>query len=158
LAVAINIGHYTRNLAWYGTPLGPGRDGPFVYANERHGVLPILSVAVRNLAMQAATPWPEVNAEVTRMVELLHQWAGLDVNDPSTTWYQTQFVVGPFQANEDLASNGAHLLLMAIAFTTVLLRRRRRALAVYIVAVVVSFLAFCAVFRWQPWHTRLELP
>jgi hypothetical protein len=158
LAVAINAGYYTRNLAWYGAPLGPGRDGPFVYANEHHGILPIISVAVRNLAMHAATPWPRVNAGVTHIVERLHGWVGLDVNDPATTWYQTRFVVGPLRLAEDAASNGAHLILIGMSFGAAVIWRRPRRLVIYTVAVVVSFLAFSAIFRWQPWHTRLELP
>jgi len=156
-AGAVNAGHYARNLAWFGTPLGLGRDGPFVYTNDRHGALPILSVAVRNLAMQASTPWPRVNAGVTSAVERLHTWAGLDVNDPATTWYQTRFAVGVFRATEDLATNGAHLVLIGILFVVVLIRPRRR-VATYVAALVVGFVAFSAALRWQPWHTRLELP
>lgn len=158
LAVGINAGHYTRNLAGYGTPLGPGRDGPFVYANERHGVLPTLSVAVRNLALHAATPWPRVNTGVTTVIERLHGWAGLDMNDPLTTWYQKRFAVGPFHVNEDLVPNGAHLVLIGLSFVAALVRRRPRRLAIYVVTLVISFLVFSAAFRWQPWHTRLELP
>jgi hypothetical protein len=158
LAVAVNAGYYTRNLAWYGAPLGPSRDGAFVYANERHGVLPLISVAMRNLAMHAATPWPAINARVTRVVEWLHGWAGLDVNDPSTTWYQTRFAIGPLRATEDVASNGVHLVLIGMSFGAALIWRRPRTLAIYTVALVLSFLAFSAIFRWQPWHTRLELP
>jgi hypothetical protein len=158
LAVAVNAGYYSRNLAWYGAPLGPGRDGPFVYANERHGVLPTLSVAARNLAMQATTPWSLVNDGVAHVIERLHGWAGLDVNDPSTTWHQTRFVVGPFRATEDLVPNGVHLALIGMSFAVALARPRPRRLAIYVGALVVSFLAFSAVFRWQPWHARLELP
>src|SRR5262249_10818477 len=78
LAGAINAGHYARNLAWYGAPLGPGRDGPYQYTNEHHGPLAVLSVAVRNLAVHAATPWPPVNERATSAIERLHRRAGLD--------------------------------------------------------------------------------
>jgi hypothetical protein len=158
LAVGLNAGHYARNLKWFGAPLGPGRDGPFVYANERIGILPTLSVAARNVALQIATPWPRVNASLTAATTVLHKWARLSVDDPATTWYGTRFVVGPIRLHEDLVPNGVHLVLMAVSVAAVLLRRRPGRLVIYSLALIAAFLAFSAVFRWQPWHTRLELP
>jgi hypothetical protein len=157
LAVMLNSGHYARNIAWYGAPLGPGRDGPFVYANERHDLLPVLSVVVRNLAVHAATPWPSVNAWMTRLVERTHVRVGVDANDPLTTWHETQFAVAPLRFNEDLASNGAHLVLVMFSFALAIVQRRGK-VATYALLVTAGFLAFSDLFRWQPWHTRLELP
>jgi hypothetical protein len=158
LATAVNVGHYVRNIGSYGTPFGPGREGPFFYANARHGVLPILSVAVRNLALHFATPWPRANALMTHGIEALHTLVGLDVNDPTTTWYLTKFEIGPLRFSEDLAPNGAHLALIVVSFVLVLARRRPTGLTTYVIVLLCAFLCFSALFRWQPWHTRLELP
>jgi hypothetical protein len=52
------------------------------------------------------------------------------------------------------------LLLSVIALVALLLHPepQRGLLLAYFGCVAVSFVLFCAVLKWQPWHTRLHLP
>src|SRR6185312_16334794 len=47
------------------------------------------------------------------------------------------------------------LAAMAALLPTAL---RERSWAMYLLAVTGGFVAFCVVFKWQPWHPRLHLP
>jgi hypothetical protein len=63
---------------------------------------------------------------------------------------------------EDLAGNGPHLSLIVLSAVAALVwgrfSRPRWLLLGVSAAILLGFLLFCLVLRWQPWHTRLQLP
>jgi Dolichyl-phosphate-mannose-protein mannosyltransferase len=157
----LNAGHSWRNVQIYGSPLGPGREGPFVYANEAFGPSALVSNSVRNIALHLGTPDARVNAGLERAVGWLHDQAGADINDAKTTWLGAIFHVAPPRAHEDFAGNPAHVVLMAVSLTMLLVvptLRRRRDLLGYASALIAAFVLFAAYLKWQPWHSRLHLP
>jgi dolichyl-phosphate-mannose-protein mannosyltransferase len=159
--LALNAGHYWRNARLYGTPLGPGREGSSVYANEAMGPSIALSNAVRNLALHVGTPNDWVNSGLGRGVEWLHQRIGIDLNDPRTTWPSTRFEIARPRRNEDYAGNPWHLLVIAASAAMLAIvpsLRRRRDLPIYLATIVAACLLFALVLKWQPWHSRLHLP
>jgi hypothetical protein len=89
-------------------------------------------------------------------------WAvGDDVNNPHTTWDLTTFQIPETSRHEGLAGNPFHLALITLTVVMLISRgrlRRANTTVIYGVGLVCAFLGFCAVFRWQPWHTRLHLP
>jgi hypothetical protein len=160
VALALNAGYFVRNIATFGAPLGPGSEGQhgeYQYINGTIGVKPMLSVALRNLAVHLGTPWPRVNAMTEGAVGAAHRLLRLDVNDPRTTWFTTEFRVLPPSTHEDSAANGVHLVLIVVAIVVSITWQRRRPIA-WSLVIAFGFLLFSAVFRWQPWHSRLELP
>jgi Dolichyl-phosphate-mannose-protein mannosyltransferase len=159
--LALNAGPYWRNLRIYGSPLGPGREGPFVYASEAFSPASLVSNAVRNIALHLGTPNARVNAMLERGVGWLHDQVGAEVNDPKTTWLGTAFRVAPPRLHEDFAGNPAHVGLIAVSCTMLMLvptLRRRLGLLAYSSALVAAFLIFAMYLKWQPWHSRLHLP
>ncbi len=162
LAVLIlNMGHYLRNMGVYGSLLGPGREGPFVYANEAFGPSALISNAVRNIVLHLGTPEERVNASLESGVRWLHAQLRADINDPKTTWLHSPFHVTPPRAHDGLAGNLVHSMLIAVS-CAMLLRgralRRRADLLAYAAALVAAFLLFSSYLKWQPWHSRLHLP
>jgi hypothetical protein len=160
VAAAINAGSLARNAHRFGSPLGPIRDGPFEYANATVGLRSTLSVAIRNAGLHLGTPWGSVNEFTGSAIRAAHGALGLAVDDPSTTWWGTHFEVSSPRRHEDMVSNGLHLALVAgalLALATCADLRTPDRLA-YAAALVAAFLLFCAVLRWQPWHSRLHLP
>jgi hypothetical protein len=62
--------------------------------------------------------------------------------------------------DENFAGNPAHFVLVMFGLLSVWPLRRRLGGTVrgYACALIIGFVLFAAILRWQPWHTRLELP
>ncbi|PYM54508.1 MAG: hypothetical protein DMD79_24480 [Candidatus Rokuibacteriota bacterium] len=163
VALAINAGHYWRNVEVFGSPFGPGpgRGVPYVYANSVFSVGATVSNALRNIAIEVGTPnWP-VNVRIERAVRGVHQWFGLDADDPRTTFAWQRFVILAHPWNsEDVAASPIHALLIVATMITVLVSRasRRPSLVGYVAALTVAFGLVCFYVAWTPWNTRLLLP
>jgi hypothetical protein len=160
MAALVNAGHLARNLERYGSPVGPIREGPFEYLNASLGVRSTLSLALRNAGLHLGTPWRAVNAVTEGAIRAAHRAMGLEVDDPATTWWGARFAVSGPRRHEDMVSNGPHL---ALIIATLLALSASPALRtpdrlVYAGVLAVAFLLFCALLRWQPWHSRLQLP
>ena len=161
VATGINSGHYSRNFRIYGSPLGPDRDGDIRYGNISVSLPSVLSIIVRNVALHVGTGYQTLDSAAEKGIVRLHTYLGIDINDPDTTWPGTAFHVTPSRLNEDFTGNPVHLVLIvgSVGMLVSLARlRRRRELVLYAVALVMAFLLFCFVLRWQPWHSRLHLP
>ncbi len=70
------------------------------------------------------------------------------------------FSVLPFWRHEDSAPNPLHLAIVAVASVALLYSRRLRGAGVasYVLSCVAGFVLLCLILKWQPWHTRLQLP
>jgi hypothetical protein len=176
ITVALNAGHWVRNMRVYDSPhastlitWGKGK----THSNETHTPAAIASNAIRNLALHAGTPWPRANRAVERAVKWAHQRMGIEVNDARTTAYR-DFKVVHAARDESAAGAPIHLLLAAAAAVILVLNAaaimRRRPLALLgigaadwwrisllFAGVAGGFLVFCALLKWQPWHARLHL-
>ncbi len=159
LALALNLPHYARNLAAFGSPLGPGEETR-LYRNERFGLDVLASNLSRNLALHLVSFSP-INQTVQGAVEGLHGWLGMDMNDPATTWKDHAFRLNRFVVNEDFTGAPLHLGLLLAAFVLLVLRRRRlpsREVWLFAACLLAGLLIFCGFLRWQLWHARLHLP
>src|SRR5207237_1930584 len=123
--------YYGRNLALFGSPLGPSYErtsgGVYHYTNGIFGPRPLLSNVVRNAGLQLTFPSGWVNDEVDRAVAGIHHVLGIAENDSRTTWEGTTFSV-PGQGQqrfEDRAPN-TFLFLVALAAGVACLAARKR--------------------------------
>jgi len=156
--LVINGGHWARNAATYGNPIGAGELMDY-HANELHTVGAFLSNVTRSAAMHAYTPWPAINRQVTRVVSKVHQIVGLDLNDPRTTSVP-EFTEGPPVVNETRATNWYHAWLYLVAAALAPFGKGQgkwRALA-YSAVTLFGFGLFCFVFKWQIFAGRYHLP
>ncbi len=169
VVAALNGPHWARNLATFGSPLGPESSGSatgtvddsLVNAAMTPGLF--VSNVVRNLTIHAGTGWGALDATVTRLVERGHAAVGLDASDPRTSrlYPEARFAIVGSLADPDRTGNPVHLLLMLGAAGSILatagLRRRPRVTR-YLLGLALAFAAFCLVLKYQPWHSRLHLP
>jgi Dolichyl-phosphate-mannose-protein mannosyltransferase len=163
LALVLNAGQYARNVLVFESPFGRGDEGgpTFRYMNDALTPPLFASNVVRNLALHlVATPRTAVNRAVADAVIRAHERLGVDVDDPRSTFGDTPFAT-QFAYGEDTAGNPLHLAVIVLAALLALVWRPPLTSArtrVYGLAVAGGFVLFCAVLRWQPWHSRLQLP
>jgi hypothetical protein len=164
VALSLNASHFLRNYTLFGTPLGPSAEVPpdhFAYINDRFGAFVTLSNVIRNVGLHLGTNSEAQNVRATDAAKRFLAFFGVDINDPGTTWDNTAFQFTGATLHEAGAGNMLNVLLIAV--TLVLLARRLRAQELrpaltLALGLVAAFVLFCAVLRWQPWHTRLHLP
>ena len=94
------------------------------------------------------------------MVRQIHRWIGVDPDDPRTTFGDYRFSIPAGWRDEDYAASPLHLLfaVAALGFCCFTTRKLRPPTRAYAITVAGAFLAFCALLRWQPFHSRLHLP
>jgi hypothetical protein len=116
---------------------------------------------LRNFSEQLGGRSEEWNRTVYSSVVRAHQWLGITINDPATTWRWSTFDP-PRNANHEANANSRwHLLILAIAavvVTSLAIRGQNITPALYALALLCAFLAFCVYLKWQPYEARLLLP
>ncbi len=166
LVTVLNAGAWRRNLLAYGLPLGPS-SAVAAHGNEIWSWKVVVSNALRGLTLHLATPYGDVNGPIADAVTAVHRVIGLDVNDPRTT-------MGKYRVkrsfHEDYAGNPFHTLLVPVSLLLLAWPIRggppaanqprvgSREAWPYATVVALSALAFCAVYKWQPTGSRLQLP
>jgi hypothetical protein len=157
---ALNAGYYFRNFNLYGSILGPGKEGSLSYANEIFTLQVIASNIVRNFAIHLGTPFKLVNQAITEFVTCLHHLIGLSISDTRTTWGGMPFALDPLNPHEDGTGNLLHLLLICIALIIYVSKKstHTKVITGYITCLISCFVLFCIYLKWQPWHSRLQLP
>ncbi|CAN5567731.1 hypothetical protein BH11PLA2_BH11PLA2_35580 [soil metagenome] len=153
--VALNASHWHRNHAAYGSITGR----TFGLGNEVHSGPAIASNLLRNAAMHLASPREKWNNSIEKFVAKQHIALGISVNEKATTWGGTAFELEHAPQREQAASP-IHVLMLLVALSGTLPWLRSVSKGWWLLAFILGggFLAFCIVFKWQPWHTRLHLP
>jgi hypothetical protein len=156
LFVALNSGFYWRNFVLFGDPLG-GHAG---LKNELRTPPGLASNLLRNAALHLALPSDEVNASINLVVSEAHAWLGISTIDPRTTILALNFRAPYWSTNELVAGSTLHALLIAAALVCLSFRRFRRGrlLVPYAGTVLLSWLLFSVLLKWQPQSARLQLP
>jgi hypothetical protein len=162
LAVILNVPHYVRNFELSGSVLGfdsADGNGLFRWRNEPLGWKPAISNLLRNVSDQTGGRSEKWNRRVYDWTVRAHQWMGIEVNDPGSTWRYSEFAAPRNTNHETDANNKWHLLLLGIAAAMLLAGARKFPVGVlYAIGLVCGFLAFCVYLKWQPYGARLFLP
>ena len=150
-------GYVTRNFRTYGMPFDPYHSGHF--RNEMLNWRGFVSNVLRTGVFQFQTPWEAVNLQLFRLVVGVHFKMGLDVNDPRTTIIG-EFNIGKPSTHEDTITNPLHafLVLVTAMLSLFTVKRTGRRVLVYQLLVLLGFVAFSFVFKWQVFGSRLLLP
>jgi len=166
--LAIDSGHFVRNVRTYGSPLGPGREGDHRYLVEQVTVGNFFAGPVRNAALHFGLPARARNDRHAAAVGRFVRAFGIDPNDRKTTWEGNDFRIPDLSTHEDWAGNAVHALLALaslIALTALAFARRKRPDAagwrlalVHAACVLGGFLLFSGLLKWQLWHSRLHTP
>jgi 4-amino-4-deoxy-L-arabinose transferase-like glycosyltransferase len=163
LILLLNAGHFLRNIDLYGSPLGPSSEsktGDFKYSNDDFSPASLFSNLVRNVALHVGTSNVEMNSAMQNMAEAIVHATGANPNDPRTTWSYTTFKIPQFSTHEAVAGNPLHMFLAFLVLGIIAFRWKdlSRETIIAALGLLTAFVLFCAILRWQPWHTRLHLP
>ncbi len=163
LVVLLNLGHYARNYSLYGNVLGPCSENggnKNTYRLESFAPQYIASNVLRNIGTHFnATLWRQADHKVYEAIVAIHEAAGVDVNDPKTTYGNTKFRVERYTFNDDVLANPLHLIFVTGCGIFLLFRWRSKAsrnALIYGLVVLACFLMFCGYIKWNPWHSRLH--
>lgn len=159
ICLLILMRFFSQNQLLYGSPLGKHIlwDGKELkYTNEAISAQGIVSNTIKNLFIHI--PVPVFSSQVYNAVTGFHSYLGVDVNDPKFTCCGTKFrVINVIYPQEDIVSNTVHLLLVFIAFFYLFKTKDFQKRYFYLLSVL-AFVLFSAVLKWQPYHSRLEIP
>jgi hypothetical protein len=157
ICLTLNLGYLWRNMNTYHSLYSVKEVS--VQANEMRNWKGLLSNLLRNAAMQASTPWKEVNYQLTRLVVGIHFKTGIDVNDPRTTAHG-EFWVRPINTSDITSPNPLHAWLILLVFVLSILRGKTVGWErwSYQLLVLGSYVVFCYLFKWQIFGTRYLLP
>jgi hypothetical protein len=155
--LALNGWSLLRTQEIYGSVLAPERVA--THANELRTPSGIASVLLRNIALNLGTPSPHLNRAVYLAVVTIHDWIGVDPNDPRTTSVGVFRVRAP-SVHEDLAANPLHLAVGMLILAGLLWRRPAgvQTLLAYVAAVAGGLVLFSWAFKWQIFGNRFQLP
>ena len=158
LALALNAGHFARNLRTFGSPFGPiehaqseAEARPHAESrHERHEVGRLL----KNVGLHLASPVTGLNREVLSVMRGLDVWAG-EKEEAVPAGMKIEL-----RPHEDVIGNPYHLLLLVLSSGYILWRWRLfpRAAALLPLALLGAALIFVHLMPWTPWNTRLHLP
>jgi Dolichyl-phosphate-mannose-protein mannosyltransferase len=163
IPLVLNAPHAIRNYRLFHSPLGPIQipGDPDKYTNDQFGPGPLLSNILRNVSLHIGTPLASVNHAIHGAIARLLAAAGQNLNDSRTTWGPFAFRISKTSLNETIAGNPLHVVIIVLVFAALIWRWKDvdlRPAMLLALGVTGSFLLFCAVLRWQPFHSRLHLP
>ncbi len=152
--------HVARNMRMYGDPFSG--EPSSMLTNQRLTPMKFAVNVVKHAAQHTAAPLRIMNRPLEKAVAL---FAGRLLNDPDITYVWTLLdssfrLVPPLGKASSAASNPFHFWLFAMAILCWLSRARRYSclLSKCCVPVVTGALLYCALFKWQLWAARLQIP
>ena len=161
IALVLNAAHFARNVEQFGSPLSPARPSAWL-RNESFDPRIVVSNLVRGVALHFHTRSRVLDESLlVKPTTRLHDWMGIDINDPRSTYLNIPFEIPKLSTDEDYAGNPLHLLLMTVALVVLAIgaiHTRDRTLITYMACVLGMVILFAGVLKWQVWGSRLQLP
>lgn len=158
----LNINHFKKNDELCNNIMGTDPKEDQEYKLEDRSIRGISSNTIKNVALHLDPFFVGNLGNV--LVEKIHLIMHYDPNKKGMNYVDTKFTSYPgWRNHEDTQPNFFHLLLGLISLVSIAIiffRKRVEAYEVsfYYICIIVSFLMFNYLLKWQPWNTRIHLP
>lgn len=159
IALIIPLRFLIQNLNLYGNILGPFQKSGETLTNDIVSTGSLISNLIRNLMIHI--PVPFFNHQTQNFIDTLHEMIGVQINSPLTTCCDFAFKVLPIlYPQEDIMGNTIHLLIILITLFFLFNKKIvKNWLIIYTyILSVLSFVIFSLILKWQPFHSRLQIP
>jgi hypothetical protein len=163
LAGGVVGGYFGRNVEAFGHPLGQSSNITMTKDPSWRGAT---LNALRDIASNLYFPSDSIRHDIVGFVSWTRKRLGISQTQDyaNYTYHYTQFALS-YPVNEEVGSNTAHTLIVMSAATIVFFlalssrkwRLKSGPLQTYLLATLISMIAFFVLLRWQPWIVRLEL-
>jgi 4-amino-4-deoxy-L-arabinose transferase-like glycosyltransferase len=155
----INMGFFFRYFEIFFSPIGLNTGT----TNDVLNLKIIASNLIRNISLNLTLPSVEFNTFIRNLVNVFHDLIGISLTDLRNT-YSIGYGENPpyfiyFSLSENTASNTIHfIIIIIINFTCIIFFKNKRIILSYLFCLLVSFVIFSILLKWQPWGNRLLLP
>lgn len=160
VCLMLNAGHFSRNYRLTENVLGLDAAESKLYSNERMNPKYLLSNMLKNIGRQAGPP--PLNKYYDRFLVRLHQWLDMPMDNPYTHFENYPYTGAPSSSNyEENAPNYMHLIaflacMFLLGYHVWVRKRAASPLSLLMLGtIVLQFVLFSALLKWQPWHSRL---
>lgn len=158
----INAPFYLRNYNLTGDPIGDTAISNMM-KNETMNMAHLTSNIVRNISLHTTMHVYGYNNFIFRCIKKFHDLIGISVQDKRTTFLGDRFRTFFFM-DDGSAGNFLLIIFIFLMFIYFIINfkkfvlRKDKILFFYLLSLIFGFALFCAIFKWQPWHSRLQLP
>jgi len=150
------IPFYLRNWTSFDSPLGPTSETG-LYQNDKIGIQSLISNSLRNFAINLT--YTQMISEFQEKIILgIHSLFNWDISDPAISWQDYHFSIPGFVVNEDTSGNPIHIWLALLVVVIAFIKHKPQSNTSTVLAfcVVIGYLLFSLLLKWQPWNNRLQ--
>ena len=152
----INFGHSSRTFDVYKNFTGIHEDNVRA-TNEKISPKYVISNVLRNFSMNLTLPNKFYNEGLRNSVKQFHEFIDLSLSDEKNTFGKDYYVY--FNTYESHAPNTLHFILLLLIITFVFSKKNDfKLVRIYTFFLLLGFLIFSIVLKWQPTGNRLLLP
>ena len=163
ITIGLNAGHFSRNYKLTYNILGTDQAESKLYANQKMSPTLLFSSVIKNAGLHTGVMFIKPAATFSdKVIYKLHDAMGIDINYTTVNYRDLKYSAGTLITDENGASNPFHFLLIAAVMFLVVYNflKGRRDIKVILLFLIILLqgLFFCYYLRWQPWHSRLQIP
>jgi 4-amino-4-deoxy-L-arabinose transferase-like glycosyltransferase len=159
VALLLYLGILYRNVVYF-----HGQATQFVSINDsmintRFCLEGFLANVLRNTGLHLITPSYSVNTSIKEGIYNIASFLHINLNGKDWSFYGATFDAIDFRGIEEYLGNPLHLLLFGAVLVLFAIspRFRNRGTCFYLAACFLGWVAFNAILKWQPYHSRFHL-
>ncbi|MDX2189599.1 MAG: hypothetical protein SFY32_07030 [Bacteroidota bacterium] len=153
--------HYYRNFEHFGHPLGD-INLLNIHKNEIYNLVSLISLTIKNYAMNLCTLSNRINSLVYNIVVNIHEFIGFDINESKSNralWSDSVFNNFHYlYYDEDYAPNLFSFVLFPLLLVYAFIKGVKEKLFwIYTFIIIFGFILLSFTLKWSPWNTRYHL-
>jgi hypothetical protein len=150
-----------RNYIYYGNISGETVLVSTMGVNNPN-LLKMLGNATKNMTDCMAIPWGDFNSFLFQISIKVHDFLGIAIDSQETNFSSSPYGV-IYVFAEDSVGSAIHLFLFFVGFFIFIIKfqvGKKHLYVIYYCCLIISFLTYSFLFKWQPWGwgNRLLLP